>query len=214
MSNLLVHHLDNSRSHRIVWLLEEMGVPYEIRSHRRLPDMSAPPELAAAHFLGKAPILVDGGRSYVESGAIIEHLADRPDGRWLRPATAPDLDRYRFWLHFAEGSLMPQLLVGLYLSRLESVPEQATDRVNRQLGQLLSFCEVSLDETGWFAGNSFSAADIQMSFPLEAAKARAGLDERFPQLLAFLERIGERPAYGAAKERERQAEEARSEASS
>lgn len=207
MSNLLVHHLDNSRSHRIVWLLEEMDVPYDVRFHRRQPDMSAPPELAASHPLGKAPVLVDGDRSFVESGAIIEHLADRPDGAWLRPAAGPDLERYRFWLHFAEGSLMPPLLVWLYLSRLGSVSVEVTDRVDRQLGMLLNFCESSLAETGWFAGSSFSAADIQMSFPLEAAQVRAGLDERFPHLYAFLGQIRERPAYVAARERERLAEQ-------
>lgn len=207
MSNLLVHHLDNSRSHRIVWFLEEMGVPYDLRFHRRLPDMSAPPELAASHPLGKAPILIDGDRSFVESGAIIEHLADKPDGAWLRPAAGTDLDRYRFWLHFAEGSLMPPLLLRLYLSRLDSVSVELTDRVDRQLGSLLTFCETSLAETGWFVGSAFSAADIQMSFPLEAAQARAGLDERFPNLHAFLGQIRERPAYRAAREREGCAEQ-------
>lgn len=207
MSNLLVHHLENSRSHRIVWLLEEMGLPYELRIHRRLPDMSAPPELAACHPLGKAPILVEGERSYVESGAVIEHLLERPEGAPFRPTSRDELAHHRFWLHFAEGSLMPLLLLRLYLSRLSAVPAEVAARVDRQTISLLSFCDASLAKAGWFAGNTFSAADIQMSYPLEAAQARAGLDARFPRLLAYLKRIRARPAYAAARARESLAEQ-------
>lgn len=209
MTSLVIHHLENSRSHRIVWLLEEMGLAYDLIFHRRLPDMSAPPALLGHHALGKAPILVDDDRSYAESGAIIEHLLDRPEGGKFRPAVGTDaLERYRYWLHFAEGSMMPPLLVKLYLSRLPQVPAEVSGRIDGQLSGLLGFCDRTLADSDWFAGEAFSGADIQMSYPLEAAMSRAGLDGRFPNLLGFIDRIRKRPAYLAAREREGLAERA------
>lgn len=180
-----------------------MGLPYDLVFHRRSPNLAAPPELRSHHPLGKAPILLEDGRAHAESGAIIEHLLDRPEGARLRPAAGEQLERYRYWMHFAEGSLMPPLLIKLYLSLLPQVPPEVTDRIDGQLTDLLKFCEAALSDTDWFAGETLTGADIQMSYPLEAAKARAGLDERFPNLIGFIDRSRSRPAFRAARERER-----------
>lgn len=213
---IVVHHLNNSRSQRILWLLEELGLDYEIRKYQRDPKtMLAPPELRAVHPLGKSPVISDGDTVVAESGAIIEYLVGRyGDGR-LAPPGAPERLHYTYFLHYAEGSAMPPLLLKLVFDRVESSPAPFFVRpvaraiarkvkdgfVLPQIRQHLDFLEGELGRRAWFAGDDFSAADIQMSFPLEAAAARGGLDARYPKLSGFLERIHARPAYRRALER-------------
>ncbi|MET0226163.1 MAG: glutathione S-transferase [Dokdonella sp.] len=214
---LVVHHLDNSRSQRVLWLLEELGIPYEIAQYRRDPQtMLAPPALRAVHPLGKAPIVTDGDLILVESGAIIEYLIDRyGEGGFAPPAGSPERLRYTQWLHYAEGSLMPPLLLKLVFDRVETakVPffvkpiakgiahKVRHDFIDPQLRLHLDYLEAELQRSEWFAGNDFSGADIQMSFPLEAAAAGGGLGRNRPRLAAWLERIHARPAYRRALDR-------------
>lgn len=208
-----VHHLENSRSQRVVWLLEELGAEYEIAIYRRDPKtMLAPPSLKRVHPLGKSPIITDesrGGRVVAESGAIIEYLLERfDDGRLVPAAGSDERLRYRFWLHHAEGSAMPPLVMSLVFSMLGKPPVPALIRpIGKLLGQgvqqkfldpqikdLLALWEAELERSRWFAGDAFSAADIQMSFPLLAAEMRRDL-AGYPALKAALARIRERPAY-------------------
>jgi glutathione S-transferase len=214
---LIVHHLNNSRSQRILWLLEELGLAYEIRKYQRDPKtMLAPPELRAVHPLGKSPVIQDGDTIVAESGAIIEYLVERyGDGRLAPPPGTPERLRYTYFLHYAEGSAMPPLLLKLVFDRVESTPAPFFVRpiaraiankvkdsfVLPQIRQHLAFLEGELADRDWFAGDDFSAADIQLSFPLEAAASRGGLDARYPKLTGFLERIHARPAYRRALER-------------
>jgi glutathione S-transferase len=212
---IVVHHLNNSRSQRILWLLEELGLDYEIRKYQRDPKtMLAPPELRAVHPLGKSPVISEGDTVVAESGAIVEHLTARANA--LAPAPgSPERLHYTHFLHYAEGSLMPPLLLKLVFDRVENSPAPFFVRpiaraiankvkgsfVLPQIRTHLDFLEGELGKRTWFAGSAFSAADIQMSFPLEAAAARGGLDGRYPNLVAFLERIHARPAYRRALER-------------
>jgi glutathione S-transferase len=214
---IIVHHLNNSRSQRILWLLEELGLDYEIKKYQRDPKtMLAPPELRAVHPLGKSPVIQDGDTIVAESGAIIEYLVGRYGNGRLQPALdTPERMRYTYFLHYAEGSAMPPLLLKLVFDRVESAPAPFFVRpiaraiankvkdglVLPQLRQHLAFLEGELEHRDWFAGDAFSAADIQLSFPLEAADSRAGLDAKYPKLNAFLERIHARPAYKRALER-------------
>jgi glutathione S-transferase len=214
---IVVHHLDNSRSQRILWLLEELGLPYEIRRYRRDPKtMLAPPELRAIHPLGKSPVIEDDGRVLAESGAIVEYLGDRYGGGTLIPPHGtPERLRCNYWLHYAEGSAMPPLLLKLVFRRVENAPAPFFVRpvargiagkvqrsfVDPQIALHLDYLEGELGRSEWFGGPAFSVADVQMSFPLEAAAARAGLDASRPRLWAFLERIHARPAYRRALER-------------
>ncbi len=213
---ITVHHLNNSRSQRILWLLEETGTEYEIKRYQRDPQtMLAPPELRAVHPLGKSPVITDGELTLAESGAIVEYLAGRY-GDWLLPAAgSPERLRCTYWLHFAEGSAMPPLLLKLVFDKMETAPmpffakpiargiagKVKSAFINPQLLQNLDYLEGELGKSEWFAGDTFSAADIQMSFPLEAAASRGGLDASRPRLKAFLERIHARPAYRRALER-------------
>lgn len=205
--SLLVHHLENSRSQRILWFLEELGLPYEVRRYERNPrTMLAPPELRRVHPLGKSPVVEDpGSRSgagdglvIAETGAIIDHFVAKSGGRLGPPEDAESANRYRFFLHYAEGSLMPWLLVMLVIRRMGLLGRPARPRVQAMLDQHLDFLESELSKRDWFAGGQFTAADIMMSFPLEAARDRAGLDSKRPKLIAWLERIHARPAYRAA----------------
>ena len=214
---ILVHHLNNSRSQRILWLLEELGLPYEIKRYQRdAKTMLAPPELRAVHPLGKSPVISDGEVTLAESGAIVEYLASRYGNGVLIPkANTPEHLRYLYWMHFAEGSMMPPLLLKLIFDRIESGPMPFFARpiarrisgtaknvmVLPNLKRLLDFTEDELGKQEWFAGPAFSAADIQMSFPLEAASVRGGLDESRPKLWAFLKTIHARPAYQRALEK-------------
>ena len=214
---ITVHHLNNSRSQRVLWLLEELGVPYEIKPYQRnAQTMLAPPELRAVHPLGKSPVIGDDGLTIAESGAIVEYLADKYGAGKLAPAPGtPERPRYAYWLHFAEGSAMPPLLMKLIFDRIESGPmpffvrpvaraiagKAKSTFVMPNINRILDFMEGELGKSAWFAGAAFSAADIQMSFPLEAASVRGGLDEKRPKLWAFLKNIHARPAYQRALER-------------
>lgn len=212
-----VHHLNNSRSQRILWLLEELGLPYEVvRYQRDAKTMLAPPELRAVHPLGKSPVITDHDITVAESGAIIEYLVERYGQGRLQPALGtPERLRYTYWLHFAEGSAMPPLLLKLVFSFLPKSPalpallrplvrkvsEGAQKSfIDPQILQQLNYFEAELGRHEWFAGDTFSAADIQMSFPLEAAAARGGLDKKWPKVSAFLQKIHDRPAYRRALE--------------
>jgi glutathione S-transferase len=215
---IVVHHLNNSRSQRILWLLEELGVPYEIKRYQRdAKTMLAPPELRAVHPLGKSPVISDGDLTIAESGAIVEYLAGKyGDGKLAPAAGTPERLRYTYWIHFAEGSAMPPLLLKLIFDRIESGPmpffakpiARAIARkgkstfVQPNIDRILDYMEGELGRYAWFAGPAFSAADIQMSFPLEAASARGGLNETRPKLWAFLKNIHARPAYLRALEKD------------
>jgi glutathione S-transferase len=196
---IVVHHLENSRSQRILWLLEELGLPYEVRRYQRDPKtMLAPPELKRVHPLGKAPVVEDEGRVIAETGAIVEYLVEKAGGRLGPPANRDAVLRYRQFLHYAEGSMMPPLLALLVVGRLGLLGRPARAPVQHMLDQHLDWLEKELASRDWFAGDSFTAADIMMSFPLEASRHRAGLDDSRPNLTDWLERIHARPAYGAA----------------
>jgi glutathione S-transferase len=211
---ITLHHLNNSRSQRILWLMEELGLPYEIKRYQRdAKTMLAPPSLRAVHPLGKSPVITDGELTLAESGAIIEYLVARYGAGRLAPeAGTPAHLRYTYWMHYAEGSAMPPLLLKLVFDKIENSPmpffvkpiargiagKVKKTFIEPQLRQHLDFLEMSLGQSGWFAGDNFSGADIQMSFPLEAAAARGGLNESRPRLMEFLSRIHARPAYQRA----------------
>ena len=214
---ITVHHLNNSRSQRVLWLLEELGLPYEIKKYQRdAQTMLAPPELLQVHPLGKSPVITDDGVTVAESGAIIEYLIERYGYSRLAPAVGtPERLRWRYWLHFAEGTAMSPLLMKLIFDRIPQSPMPFFARpiarslcakvlarmVEPNLKRQLDFMEAELGRSEWFAGHDFSAADIQMSFPVEASAQRAGLDASRPKLMAFLKRIHARPAYRRALER-------------
>jgi glutathione S-transferase len=213
---ITVHHLNNSRSQRVLWLLEELEVPYDVKRYERHPaTMLAPASLKAVHPLGKSPVITEDGAAIAESGAIVEYLVERYGQRLAPPPGTPERWRYTYWLHYAEGSAMPPLLMKLIFERLKSarmpffarpIARRLADRVlgqfvDPQIRLHLDFMESELGKSAWFAGDDFTAADIQMSFPLEAAAARGGLDERRPKLTAFLARAHARPAYQRALER-------------
>ncbi|HEX7908058.1 MAG TPA: glutathione S-transferase [Paraburkholderia sp.] len=214
---LTVHHLNNSRSQRVLWLLEELGVPYEIKRYQRDPKtMLAPPELRAVHPLGKSPVITDDGQTIAESGAIIEYLIDKyGQGRFAPTPGTPERLRYTYWLHYAEGSAMPPLLLKLVALRIAGAPMPffakpiarkiaatlQSSFVDPQLKLHLGYIDKELSATGWFVGNDFTAADVQMSFPLEAATARGGMEGQIPAITDFLKRIHARPAYQRALER-------------
>ena len=217
---ITVHHLENSRSQRVLWLLEELALPYQLVRYARDPrTLLAPPQLRAVHPLGKSPVVVDDGQALAESGAILEYLVERYDTAQAlsppaQPATSPERLRYRYWMHYAEGSAMPPLLLSLVLARIggakmpffaRPVARAITGKamaafVSPQLKLHLDWMERELAATGWFAGERFTAADIQMSFPVEAAAVRGGLDG-YPNLAGFLQRIHARTAYQRALEK-------------
>ena len=214
---ITVHHLNNSRSQRVLWLLEELGLAYEIVHHQRdATTMLAPPSLLAMHPLGKSPVITDDGVTVAETGAIVEYLLERyGQGRLLPQAGSADALRYRYWLHFAEGSAMPPLLLTLIFDRVANGPmpffvkpiartisNKVMDLMVRpNLKRQLDFMEAELGRNTWFAGEQLTGADIMMSFPLEAAAQRAGLNASRPRLMAFLQRIHARPAYKLALKR-------------
>ena len=218
---IVVHHLNNSRSQRVLWLLEELGLPYEVKRYERdRKTMLAPPELRAVHPLGKSPVVTDGDLILAESGAIIEYLveiygnADSCATLSPQPGT-PDYLRYRYWMHYAEGSLMPPLLLKLVFDKIEEYPmpffvkpiaraisgKAKSGFITPQIATHLDYLENELSKNLWFVGEAFSAADVQLSFPLEAAAARGGLNASRPLLMAFLGRIHARSAYKRALER-------------
>ncbi len=216
---IIVHHLNNSRSQRILWLLEELGLPYEIKRYERdAKTMLAPPELLKVHPLGKSPVITDGGVTVAESGAIVEYLLDTyGETSGLRPAKGGEAwRRYTYWLHFAEGSAMPPLVMKLVFQKIKSTPmpffvkpiargiadKVLSSFVDPNLERQTAFMEAELAKSAWFVGDQLSAADIQMSFPIEAARQRAGLSkDKTPRLLDWLARAHARPAYQRALER-------------
>ena len=211
---IVVHHLNNSRSQRVLWLLEELGLPYEIKHYQRdAKTMLAPPALRAVHPLGKSPVITDGEVTVAESGAIVEYLIDQYGRGRLKPLPGTrERLRYTYWLHYAEGSLMPPLLMKLVFDEVEKAPmpffvkpiaraisgKVKSAFISPQITQHLDYMEAELGKTPWFAGNEFTGADIQMSFPIEAAAAKDSLDASRPKLMDFLKRIHARPAYKRA----------------
>lgn len=213
---ITVHHLEKSRSHRVIWLLEELGLAYRIESYQRDPDtFLAPPALKTVHPLGKSPVVTLNGQVLAESGAIAEYLVEtHPDsGLGIPPGDNARQD-YLYWLHYAEGSLMPLLVMKLVFSRVSRSPMpffarpvakrivRATTRkfIHPQLETHFGYLENWLEGRDWLAGERFTAADIQMSYPLEAAAGRSGMGGRYPALQAYLERLRDRPAYRKAIE--------------
>jgi len=214
---ITVHHLDHSRSHRVLWLLEELGLPYEIvRYERDSETMLAPESLRAIHPLGKSPVISDGTSTIAESGAILEYLVERHGGGRMAPAAgSPEHLRYRYYMHYAEGSLMPVLLVALIARRISTakVPFFVRPIARRiggtlgktfvapNLGRHLAFLESELEGRTWFCGDELTAADVQMSFPLEAAMVRARSSTPSPNIERFVEQMRARPAYVRALEK-------------
>lgn len=211
---IIVHHLENSRSQRIIWLLEELDIEYEIKRYGRDKQTGlAPPELLDVHPLGKAPVIVDGETTVAESGAIIEYLMYEYDEGRLRPeeGTGERL-AYNYWLHYAEGTFAPLMILSLVLSRIEEAPmpfflrpvsrgiaRKVRDAyLDANVARNLEFMDATLRESRWFCGDVFTAADVQMSFALEAAEVRSNLTDDYPHLAAFLETIRARPAYKRA----------------
>ena len=213
---IIVHHLNNSRSQRLLWLLEELGIPYEIKRYQRdAKTMLAPPELRHVHPLGKSPVITDGNVTLAESGAIMEYILEKYGmGRLMPKPATPEKVRYTYWMHFAEGSAMPPLVMKLVLGRMakgapmlirpvaRAIANRVMDGfVQPNITRQLDYMEAELNRSTWFAGSDFTAADIQMSFPVEAAAARGGLDAGRPRLMEFLNRIHGREAYRTALER-------------
>jgi glutathione S-transferase len=199
---IIVHHLENSRSQRILWMLEELELPYEVKRYERNPKtMLAPPELKRVHPLGKSPVIEDGETVVAETGAIVEYLVEKADGALGPPPHRQAILRYRQFLHYAEGSLMPPLLVMLVIGRMGILGRPARPRIQAMIDQHLDYLENELTGRDWFACDEMTAADVMMSFPLEASRQRAGLDSRRPNLIAWLNRIHDRPAYRAALKR-------------
>jgi glutathione S-transferase len=198
---ITVHHLNDSRSQRVLWLLEELDVPYEIvRYQRNAQTRLAPPELTAVHPLGKAPVIVDNGQTVFESGAIVDYLIRHHGRGRLRPDAPAEFEAYQQWLHYAEGSAMLPLMLKLYVARLGEAGAALSPRIESELATHLGFVNQSLAGREWLVGNNLTGADIQMSFVGEAAGAR-GSREKYPNLDAWVKRFQARPAYRRALER-------------
>lgn len=211
---IVLHHLENSRSQRILWLLEELGLPYEIRKYARDVKTSlAPPELLQLHPLGKSPVITDGENTLAESGAIVEYLVDRyDDGRLRPPQGSPQQLQYTYWLHYAEGTFMPLMIVSLIINRIETSPmpffvkpiakgiaaKVRAGYLDPNVKRNLEFMETTLAASEWFCGDAMTAADIQMSFAIEATAVRTSLQDEYPQLAGYLQRIQALPTYQAA----------------
>ena len=213
---LTVHHLEHSRSQRVLWLLEELGLPYEVKLYRRDAKTSlAPPELARVHPLGKSPVITDGDVTVAETGAIVEYLVERAGGALRPPAGTAEHRRYTYWLHFAEGSAMPPLLMALVFQKVRRAPMPFLARpvarriadavmssfVQPNLDRHLAFMEQELQPSGWFVGDALTAADVMMSFPVEASLLRGDGAVVAPRLARFLETVRARPAWRRALER-------------
>lgn len=213
---IIVHHLNNSRSQRVLWLLEEMGIDYEVKRYERNADtMLAPPELKAIHPLGKSPVIQDGDIIVAETGAIVEYLLGAYPDHGLKPAAGTAAGRrFTYWLHYAEGSAMTPLLLKLVFSALPTrspglvrplvkaiAGKAQSSFIDPQIATHTAYWEGELSKSAWFAGDAFSAADIMMSFPLEAGASRSPYGPDKPKLKAFLKAIHARPAYQRALER-------------
>ena len=212
---ITVHHLENSRSQRVLWLLEELGLNYEVRRYARDPKtMLAPPELTAVHPLGKSPVITDGPITVAETGAIVDYLLGTyADGELIPPAGTPERRRYDYWLHYAEGSAMPPLVMKLIFSALPKAPGMpallrplarligygaAKAYIDPEIRKHVAFWDAELGKSAYFAGPQLTGADIMMSFPLQAAAARGGLT---PRLTTYLSGLQARPAYQASLQR-------------
>lgn len=214
---ITVHHLTQSRSHRIIWLLEELKVPYQIKTYQRHPiTQMAPPELVKIHPLGKSPIITDGKYTIAESGAIIEYLIDHYGKGQFRPQSGSDeFLRYQYFMHYTEGSLMPPLVLSLIFNMIPKQPmpffiKPVMKEISRNIHKMyinpqihlnLKFLESELAKNKWFAGSEFSAADIHMSFPLIAASNNLENFKDYPKLRHFIKSVQERPAYKIAIEK-------------
>jgi len=214
---ITIHHLENSRSQRILWLLEELGLDYDIKKYQRDPATHlAPPEMLSLHPLGKAPVIADGDDTLAESGAIIEYLVRKYDHGRLRPVEGtPGGLAYTYWLHYAEGTFMSLMILSLIISRIETAPmpffakpiakgiaaKVRNGYLDRNVKRNLDFMESMLNKSLWFCGDELTAADIQMSFAVEAASVRTSLQDDYPKLAEYLERIKARPAYQRALEK-------------
>jgi len=195
-----VHHLNNSRSQRVLWMLEEIGVPYTVVRYERDPKtILAPPELKKVHPLGKSPVIRDGDFVLAESGAIIEYLVEKyGNGRFVPQRGTREYETCRYWVHYAEGSLMMQLLVKIYLERVGEPAKALLERVSGAVRMHLGYVEESLGSSQFLTGSLFTVADVQMSFPLEVSVVQGMLGDAHPRLKALLARLHERPAYQAA----------------
>ncbi len=214
---LTIHHLENSRSQRILWLLEELGVDYDIKQYKRDKNTSlAPPELLAIHPLGKSPVITNGELTVAESGAIVEYLVNKyDDGRLLPAEGTPERRIYTYWLHYAEGTFAPLMIISLIMGRIETAPipffakpiakgivaKVRDGYLGQNIKRNLDFMEATLANSTWFCGDAMTAADVQMSFAVEAAEVRTNLVADYSRLSAFLERIRSQPAYQAALEK-------------
>ena len=207
---LTLHHLNNSRSQRLMWMFEELSLDYEVKHYQRNPKtMLAPPELEKIHPLGKSPVITEGDVVMAESGAIIEYVLQNHGPQFIPEKNTPAYYQYLYWLHFAEGSLMPPLLLSLVLDKVrtspmpffakpiaKSISQQVSSAfVSPNIKRLLGYIDAHLENHDWFASDSLTGADFQMSFPLEAAQARGAIDRRYPNIQRYLRRIHERPAY-------------------
>lgn len=199
---LTVHHLNNSRSQRVLWLMEELELDYEIKFYQRNPETNlAPPQLEAVHPLGKSPILSDGDRTLIESGAIIDYILRIHGNGQLRPPEGSAAhEAYLQWLHYAEGSAMLPLMLKMYTGRLPDGGAALQPRITDELDRHLGYMDRSLEGADWFVDDTFSGADIQLSFAVEIAPLLYTL-ESFPNLAAFRDRIQARPAYRRALEK-------------
>jgi glutathione S-transferase len=199
---LIVHHLNNSRSQRILWLLEEIAAPYKVKYYDRDATTNlAPPELIAVHPLGKSPVISDGDRVIIESGAITEYLCERHGGAHLVPARGTDDHiSHLEWLHFAEGSAMTPILLRIYTARLGEAAAPLEPRINQQLDAHFAYMESRVGDSGHFIGDNLSAADIMLSFPAEIAIMQ-GMAPRYPKLAAFVNACHARPAWQRAREK-------------
>lgn len=218
---IIVHHLENSRSQRILWLLEELGMPYEIKRYERDKQTNlAPPELKAVHPLGKSPVVEDEGETYAETGAVIDHLLDQhAEGKLRPPRGTRAFENYRYWMYAAEGTYMPPLVFTLFLNRMETAPMPFFARpiakklvqavregyLNHTMKAQYDYLESVLHGSPWLAGDALTAADIMMSFPVEAFSARGPKNQdgggEYPNIAAYLMRLQARPAYKRALER-------------
>ena len=213
---IIVHHLENSRSQRVLWLLEELGMPYDVKRYDRDKQTSlAPAALKKIHPLGKSPVIEDDGVIVAETGAIVEYLVEKSGGKLCPAAGTAEKRQYTYWLHFAEGSAMSQLLLKLFFGRIKDskmpffakpiakgiANKVLNDYVDPNIAAQMDYMESVLGETAWFAGEQFSAADIMMSFPLEAMAARATFGARYKKLQAFVDTIHSMDGYKRALER-------------
>ncbi len=197
-----VHHLETSRSQRILWLLEELQIPYEIILHKRdVRTKLSPPSLFAVHPLGKAPVIEDDGQMVAESGAVIDYILHKyGKGRLAPSVDSPAYIAYSQWMHFAEGSAMLPLLLSLYVGILGPAGAPVHPRITSEIAIHLAFMEAGLEEHDYFVGAAFTAADIQMQFVIEMAESQ-GILAPYPRLVAFLERCRAMPAFKRALER-------------